>query len=142
MKVRIKSLDGKSVNYETPGACAFDFRCLNEEIFEPGDFKLVETGLVVEIPKWYVLMTSPRSSTYKKHWLIQVNSPWIIDNDYCGDTDTIKFPYYNLSWKKQVLEIGTRIWQWTFVKIERWEFELVETMWNKDRWSFGTTGVK
>jgi dUTPase len=51
MKVRIKSLDGKGVNYETPGACAFDFRCLNEEIFEPGDFKLVETGLVVETPK-------------------------------------------------------------------------------------------
>lgn len=142
MKVRIKSLDWKWVNYETEGACAFDFRCLNDEIFEPGDFKLVETWLVVEIPKWFVLMTSPRSSTYKKHWLIQVNSPWIIDNDYCGDNDTIKFPYYNLSWKQQILEAGTRIGQWTFVKIERWEFELVETMWNKDRWGIWTTWIK
>lgn len=142
MKVRIKSLDGKWVNYETPGACAFDFRCLNEEIFEPGDFKLVETGLVVETPKWYMLQTAPRSSTYKKHWLIQVNSVWIIDNDYCGDNDTIKFPYYNLSGKRQVLEAWTRIWQWVFVKIEKVEFELVECMDNCDRGWFGTTGVK
>lgn len=142
MKVRIKSLDWKWVNYETPGACAFDFRCLNEEVFEPGEFKLVETWLVVEIPQWYMLQTSPRSSTYKKHWLIQVNSVWIIDNDYCWDNDTIKFPYYNLSGKRQVLEAGTRIWQGVFVKIEKVEFELVETMWNKDRGGIWSTWVK
>ncbi|MDD3303180.1 MAG: dUTP diphosphatase [Candidatus Gracilibacteria bacterium] len=142
MKVRIKSLDGKGVNYETTGACAFDFRCMNEEVFEPGEFKLVETGLVVETPKGYMLQTQPRSSTYKKYGLIQVNSVGIIDNDYCGDNDTIKFPFYNLSGKKQVLEAGTRIGQGVFVKIETPEFEIVDCMNNCDRGGFGTTGVK
>ncbi len=142
MKVRIKSLDGKTVKYQTPWACSFDFRCLNDEVFEPGEFKIIETGLVVEIPEWLVLQISPRSSTYKKHWLIQVNSVWIIDNDYCWDDDTIKFAYYNLSKEKQVLEAGTRIWQWTFLKIEKPNFELVETMGNKNRWGFWSTWIK
>jgi len=143
MKVRIKSHDWKTVNYETPWACAFDFKCIEEVIFEPGEFKLVETWLVVETPKGYLLQTQPRSSTFKKHWLIQTNSVGIIDEDYCWDEDTIKFPYLNLSWVRQVLEAGTRIWQWVFVKIERAEFEVVETMNNsKNRWGFWTTWIK
>lgn len=143
MKVRIKSQDGNSVNYETEWAVAFDFRCIDDLVFEPGDFKLVETGLVVETPEGYYLQTQPRSSTFKKHWLIQTNSVWIIDRDYCWDNDTIKFPYLNISWETQKIEAWSRIGQWIFVKFERWEFELVETMGNdKDRGGFGTTWIK
>lgn len=142
MKVKIKTIDWKWLNYESPWACAFDFRCVNDEVFEVWEFKLVDTWTVIETPKWFMLQISPRSSTYKKHWLIQVNSIWIIDNDYCWDNDTIKFAYYNLSWKKQTLEAWTRIWQWVFVKIEKAEFEIVENMWNCDRWGFWSTGIK
>jgi dUTPase len=88
------------------------------------------------------LQTMPRSSTFKKHWLVQVNSVWVIDNDYCWDNDTIKFPYLNLSKERVVIEAGTKIWQWVFLPVWIAEFEVVETMWNKDRWGFGTTGVK
>jgi len=43
MKVRIKTSDGQPVSYETAGACAFDFKCIETVVFEPGEFKLVET---------------------------------------------------------------------------------------------------
>lgn len=142
MKVRIKTFDWKPLSYETEWACWFDFRAKEEVVFEPWDFKLIETWAVVEIPKWYVLQTMPRSSTFKKHWLVQVNSVWVIDNDYCWDNDTIKFPYLNLSKERVVIEAGTKIWQWVFLPVWIAEFEVVETMWNKDRWGFGTTGVK
>ncbi len=142
MKVRIKTSDWLPVAYETSGACAFDFKCTETVSFEPGEFKLVETGLVVEVPTGYLLQTQPRSSTFKKHGLIQVNSVGIIDQDYCGDNDTIKFPFMNMTKEIQVIEAGTRIGQWVFVKIERAEFELVETMNNSDRGWFGTTWVK
>lgn len=142
MKVRIKTSDGQPLFYETTGACGFDFKCVWEYIFEPGEFKLVETGTVVEVPEWYVLQVCPRSSTYKKHGLIQVNSVGIIDSDYAWENDTIKFPYMNLSWQRQIIEDGTRIGQWVFVKIEKADFEVVDSMWNKDRGWFGTTGVK
>ncbi len=142
MKVRIKTSDGQPLFYETAGACGFDFKCVGDYTFAPWEFKLVETGAVVEVPEWYVLQVCPRSSTFKKHWLIQVNSVWIIDSDYCWDNDTLKFPYMNMSNQVQTIEHGTRIGQWVFVKIEKAEFEVVETMGNADRWGFGTTGIK
>jgi dUTPase len=48
----------------------------------------------------------------------------------------------NMTKETQVIEAGTRIWQWVFVKIEKAEFELVETMNNSDRGWFGTTWIK
>jgi len=142
MKVRIKTSDWKPLNYETPWACAFDFKCIEDLVFQPWEFKIVETGTVVDVPDGYVLQISPRSSTYKKHWLIQVNSIWIIDWDYCWDNDTVKFAYLNITKEEVKIEAGTRIGQWMFLKIERPEFELVEKMWTKDRWWFWSTGVK
>lgn len=142
MKVRIKTSDWNTLNYETIGAAWFDFKCTEDYNFEPGDFKLVETGTVVEIPKGYMLQIQPRSSTYKKHGLMQVNWVWIIDSDYCWDTDTIKFGYINMSKKTQIIEKGTRIGQWVFIKVEQADFELVDKMENKDRWGFWTTWIK
>lgn len=143
MKVRIKTIDWEPLFYETEGAVGFDFKCTEDYTFEPGEFKLVETGTVVEIPEWYMLQLAPRSSTFKKHGLIQTNSVWIIDCDYCGEEDTIKFPYMNVTKEVQKLEKGTRMGQWVFVKIGKAEFEVVEQMWNdKNRWGFGTTGIK
>jgi dUTP pyrophosphatase len=97
---------------------------------------------VIEVPEGYVLQICPRSSTFKKHWLIQVNSIGIIDSDYSWDNDTIKFAYMNLSKEVQKIENGTRIWQWVLLPILKAEFEVVETMGNTDRGWFGTTGIK
>ncbi len=142
MKVRIKTSDNQEVNYESKWACAFDFKCSQEITINPGEFALVETWTVVETPEGYVLLTAPRSSTFKKWGLMQVNSCWIIDNDYCWDNDTIKFPFINMRKEPVTLQIGDRIGQWMFVKIEKASFELVESMNNEDRWGFWSTGHK
>lgn len=143
MKVRIKTIDGQPLFYETQWAVAFDFKCTQDYTFNPGDFHLVETGTVVEIPQGYMLQIQPRSSTFKKHWLMQVNGVGIIDQDYCWEEDSIKFGYINMSQKVQHIEKWTRIWQGVFVKIEKADFEVVEEMWNiHSRWGFWTTGIK
>jgi len=140
MKVRIKTNNGEPLAYETSGACAFDFKSVDEVTIEPGDFALVETGTVIETPKWYLLQIQPRSSTFKKFGLMQVNSVGIIDNDYCGDSDSVKFPYMNMKKESVTIPAGTRIGQWVFVKIERADFELVDNMGdNSSRGWFGTT---
>lgn len=140
MDVRIKTIDGKPLAYETPGACGFDFAASETVTFAPREFKLIETGTVVEVPAGHVLLTLPRSSTFKKLGLIQVNSGGVIDHDYCGDGDTIKFPFLNLRDEPVTVEKGTRIGQGLFVQISRADFRVVETMGNKDRGGFGTTG--
>lgn len=140
MKVRIKNNHNFPIEYKTSGACAFDFYAVETVVFEPKEYKLIDTGTVVETPEWYVLLTAPRSSTFKNYWLMQVNSVGIIDQDYCGDSDTIKFPYINMKNEPITIEKWERIGQWMFVKIEKWDFEFVETMNNSDRGGFGTTG--
>jgi len=142
MKVKIKTSDNKLLNYETAWACAFDFKCIEDLTFAPWEFKIVETWVVIQVPEGYTLQLAPRSSTYKKHGLIQVNWIGIIDQDYCGNGDTIKFPYLNITDKESFLEAGTRIGQGMFVKIEKPEFELVDSMEKEDRGWFWSTGVK
>ncbi|MFZ4461329.1 MAG: dUTP diphosphatase [Patescibacteria group bacterium] len=142
MKVRIKNLSGKKLEYKTAGACGFDFEANETVTFAPGEFKLVDTGTVIETPAGYVLQIQPRSSTFKNYGLMQTNSVGIIDIDYAGDNDTIKFPYINMRKEPVTIEKGERIGQGVFVKIERADFELVETMDNTDRGGFGTTGNK
>jgi len=142
MKVRIKNLSGKKLEYKTVGACGFDFEANETVTFAPGEFKLVDTGTVIETPAGYVLQIQPRSSTFKNYGLMQTNSVGIIDIDYAGDNDTIKFPYINMRKEPVTIEKGERIGQGVFVKIERADFELVETMNNSDRGGFGTTDNK
>lgn len=142
MKVKIKTHDGAPLFYETKGAVWFDFKTTQDYTFQPWEFLLVETGTVVETPVWYMLQIQPRSSTFKKHWLMLVNSVGIIDQDYCWETDTVKFAYINMSKEVQFIEKGTRIGQWVFVKVEIADFEIVESMSNESRWGFGTTWHK
>lgn len=140
MKVRIKKSHNFPIEYKTSGACGFDFYAIEDTTFAPGEWKLVETGTVIETPKGYVLMISPRSSTFKNYGLMQVNSVGIVDQDYAGDNDTIKFPYINMHSESVTIPAGERIGQGVFVKIETAEFEEVETMNNDDRGGFGSTG--
>lgn len=142
MKVRIKKNHDFPIEYKTSGACALDFYASKEKTFAPGEWGLVETGTVVETPEGFMLMTAPRSSTFKNYGLMQVNSVGIIDNDYCGDTDTIKFPFINMRNESVTIPVGERIGQGIFVKIEKPIIEFVETMGNADRGGFGTTGKK
>ncbi len=139
MKVKIKTPDWQPLKYETEWAVWFDFKTIHDITFQPQEFKLIETWVVIQIPLWYMLQIQPRSSTFKKHWLVQVNSVWIIDQDYCWDNDTIKFAYINISDQKQFIPANTRIWQWVFVRIEKPEFEVVEKIEEKSRWWFWST---
>lgn len=145
IEVKIKTKDNMILNYETEWACAFDFKASEDVEIAPWQAWMVETGTVIEVPKGSMLMLSPRSSTYKKlgsGGLILVNSVWIIDNDYCGDNDSIKLVYLN-TWKETCfIKKWDRIWQGTFVKINKAKFIYVEKMEWKDRGGFWTTWVK
>lgn len=82
MHVRIKNTHSYPIEYKTPGACGFDFYAIETVTFEPGEWKLIDTGTVIETPEGYMLMIAPRSSTFKNFGLMQVNSIGIVDQDY------------------------------------------------------------
>ena len=68
------------------------------------------------------------------------NSVGVIDQDYSGDNDIIKFPYVNMRQETVTIKKGERIGQGMFMKIEKPEFLEVESMENADRGGFGSTG--
>jgi dUTP pyrophosphatase len=138
--VRIKNASSKILEYKTSGAVGFDFEAANTVTIEPGKMGLIDTWVVVEIPLGYMMMLAPRSSTFKNYGLMMVNSVGIIDQDYCGETDTNKFAYINMTDAPVTVPAGERIGQGILVAIARAEFELVESMGNADRGGFGTTG--
>ena len=140
MQVRIKKNHDFPIEYKTSGACAFDFTANEDVTFAPGEWKLVDTGTVVETPEGFVLLVCPRSSIFKNYGLMQVNSVGVIDQDYSGDNDIIKFPYVNMRQETVTIKKGERIGQGMFMKIEKPEFLEVESMENADRGGFGSTG--
>ena len=48
----------------------------------------------------------------------------------------------NISWVEQKIEAWTRIGQWVLMPILKADFEVVDSMWNSDRWGFWSTWVK
>lgn len=129
----------QKLNYETAGACAFDLKANEDITIQSWNTWLIETWTAIKVPEWYMLMLAPRSSTYKKLGLILVNSVWIIDNDYCWNDDTIKFQYLNLTPNDVTIKKWDRIWQGTFVKIEKATFNYVDEMEWENRGWFWTT---
>ena len=120
-----------------------------ESIFIPeGSFALVSLGVSVQLPDGYEAHIVPRSSTFKNYGIIQTNHMGIIDNSYCGDNDIYRFPAYCIKGKHEinntkgtVLQKNDRICQMRIVKkMPQLEIEEVETLGNKDRGGFGSTG--
>ena len=74
----------------------------------PGERRLVSTGVHVAIPPGYVGMICPRSGLAHKHGLTVLNAPGIIDTGYTGE---IKVNLHNTEDRAVVLPSGARIAQ-------------------------------
>ena len=87
MKLKFKKTDplAKIPYYATRGAAGMDIRALEGFQIEPGQIKIVRTGLSVAVPEGYELQVRSRSGQAARRGLIVVNSPGTIDSDYRGE---------------------------------------------------------
>ncbi len=118
------------------------------------DFQLIPLGVAMELPKGFIAVPVPRSSTFKKYGITQANSVGVIDNCYCGENDEWKFPA--IAYRDTVIPEGERICQYeirlsqkaTVWQKLKWllssgvEIVEVESLGETDRGGFGITGVK
>ena len=74
----------------------------------PGERRLVSTGVHVAIPPGYVGMICPRSGLAHKHGLTVLNAPGIIDAGYTGE---IKVNLHNTHYLTHPVCAGDRIAQ-------------------------------
>jgi dUTP pyrophosphatase len=143
MKIRIKRFD-KSLplpEYKTPGAAAFDFLARAKVEIPPREVGYVPLNVACETPDGYFLLLAARSSTHKKGVML-ANGIGIGDPDFSGDEDEYTAALYNFTDKPVTIEAGERICQGIFVKLEKAEWEEVDSLGNKSRGGFGSTGGK
>ena len=87
LTLKIKRLD-EAARIPTVGrqddAC-FDLSALEDVEFDPGEIKLVRTGLAIEIPRGHRASVFVRSSTPIKKGFILANGVGVIDHGYRGE---------------------------------------------------------
>ena len=127
--------------YSTQGSSGLDIRAaINEElIIPPGEIKLVETNLSVEIPENYEIQVRPRSGLAAKYGIGILNSPGTVDSDYRGE---IKIIMINFGKEDFKIFRGDRIAQLVITKV--YKAELIETdgleLSERGEGGFGHTG--
>lgn len=125
--------------FKTDGAAAFDLYAREAVEIPAKEFKYVPLNVAVQTPPGCFLLLVARSSTHKKGiWM--ANGVGIGDPDFSGDSDEYKAVYYNFLDKPVLIEKGERIAQGLIVKREALEWQEVDSMENKTRGGFGTTG--
>ena len=142
MKVNIKRIDPTLPlpAYQTKGSVGFDFLAREEKTIPPGEIELIPANLIIQVPEGYSLILSSRSSTPRKFGLTKPHGIGVIDQDYCGPEDEIKIQVLNFSKTPTTVKRGERIAQGLFVRTDRLEFNEVETITEKSRGGFGSTG--
>lgn len=130
---RLDYIDGKSD--------WIDLRCARRTELKAGEFKLIPLGVAMQLPQGYEAHIAPRSSTFKKWGILQVNSVGVVDESYCGDGDEWKMPVY--ATRDTVLEFGDRICQFRILEHQpRIVFAEVDRLEGQDRGGFGSTGAR
>lgn len=107
---------------------------------EPGSRALIPTGLFTAIPEGYEIQVRPRSGLALKKGLSLVNCVGTIDADYRNEIGIILINHgIETAW----IEDGERIAQFILNKVERIDWNLVESLDETERHGgFGHTGTK
>lgn len=118
-----------------------DLRAREDVTLYKGSFTLVPLGVAIQLPEGYEAIIAPRSSTYKNFLVIQTNSIGVVDESYCGDNDEWRLPV--LAMYDTLIKKGERICQFRIIEHQpELEIEVVESLGNKDRGGFGSSGTK
>lgn len=169
MKVKVINIsNNKLPQYETKGAAALDIRVDLSRVTPQNPIKgfgdaeviwageahnvpmiriapmsraLLPTGLFTAIPEGYQVSFRPRSGMAIKKGLQLANSPSTIDSDYRGEW---MLPVINLGLEDIYIEDGERICQALLEKVNKIEWEIVNSLDETERGDggFGHSGSK
>ncbi len=111
-------------SYAHPGDAGADLHAREDVTLEPGERKLVPTGIAIALPQGYVALVHPRSGLAHRSGLSIVNAPGTVDAGYRGE---IKVCLVNLDPQVPIkLSRGDRIAQLVIQRFETATF--VETV--------------
>ncbi|AHX11831.1 dUTP diphosphatase family protein [Neorickettsia helminthoeca str. Oregon] len=129
--------------YASEGSSGMDLRAAVPATvtLKEGEFKLIPTGICIELPENMEAQIRPRSGLAAKFGITVLNSPGTIDQDYRGE---IKVCLINLSKEPFTIVRGDRIAQMVMARISRVALKETKEVEETKRSSggFGSTGTK
>jgi len=125
----------------TDNSAGYDLASVEDLTIEPGEIKMVPTGLKVTMPKSEALFIFARSSLSIKKGLMMSNSVGVIDSDYYNNSDNeghLMVSLINVRNESVSIKKGERIAQGIFLKFEKTTDD--ETNGNIRLGGFGSSG--
>ncbi|MBW2454666.1 MAG: dUTP diphosphatase [Deltaproteobacteria bacterium] len=110
------------------------------QTLEPGERRLVPTGLAVALPPGHEGQVRPRSGLALHHGVTLLNAPGTVDEDYRGEIGVLLI---NLGSEDFVIEPDMRVAQLVISPVAETKIEMVEELDETDRGAggYGSTGV-
>ena len=113
-------------SYAHPGDAGADLVTTVDVDLEPGERRLVPTGIAIALPEGYVGLVHPRSGLAARHGVTIVNAPGTIDAGYRGEVSVL---LVNTDRHTAVhLERGDRVAQLVVQRVEQARFVEVEEL--------------
>lgn len=128
MRVPIRMLDAELPlpSYAYPDDAGVDLVTREDLVLQPGERRLVPTGVSIALPVGYAGFVHPRSGLAIRHGLSIVNAPGTVDAGYRGE---IMVALVNLDRDQPItLTRGERIAQLVVQRVEVVELEAVDVL--------------
>lgn len=141
MKLKIAVEEGAAVpRYAHRGDAGLDLSSFEDAVLQPGESRLISTGVHAEIPEGYVGLQFPRSGLGSKGYTMR-NAVGVIDSGYRG---AIRCALWNTTDEPFKVSKGDRICQLVIVPFAECEIEVVDELTDSERGAngYGSTGVK
>ncbi len=129
--------------YATAESAGLDLQAAIAEpiVLQPGQRKLVPTGLAIALPAGFEAQVRPRSGLALKHGITVLNAPGTIDADYRGEIGVVLINHGDQAF---TINRGERIAQMVVASYSQVRWQAVEELTDTQRGAggFGSTGVK
>lgn len=140
LKVKKTDHNAKLPQYAHPGDAGLDlFSVVSTEIL-PGESKLIQTGINIELPPHTEAQIRPRSGLALKNQITVLNTPGTIDEGYRGEIGIILINHGKQKFK---VENGMKIAQMVIKPVLSIEVEEVTKLncSSRGEGGFGSTGL-
>jgi dUTP pyrophosphatase len=142
MQAKIVRLDPEIPlpKYATSESTAFDICAGENALVQPGEVKLIKSGLIIQGPPGHFLLLAARSSLPVKKGLMLANGIGIVDRDFAGPNDEIKIQLFNFTKEAVAVKKGERLAQGLFLPVEQVEWAQVDGIVLESRGGHGSSG--
>lgn len=143
-EVSSRTIEYKLPERATSESAGIDLQSPIAFTLDPGKRTVVDTGIVAKAPRNFCFLLLPRSGLAAKHGVTIMNSPGLIDRDFCGSGDTLKVILVNHGEESVEFKAGDRIAQLMLTAVTQIDWvDMPEASFAKDgnRGGLGSTGL-